>query len=66
MKTLLVHVEPYISAHTLYLHTCPNVFLQYDVLLLGLLYHQRLLLARDDANLYEPDNHGEIPLGGRF
>ena len=30
METLLVHVEPYISAHTLYLHTCPNVFLQYD------------------------------------
>ena len=24
VKTLLVHVEPYISAHTLYLHTCPN------------------------------------------
>ena len=24
VKTLLVHVEPYISAHTLYLHTCPD------------------------------------------
>ena len=40
VKTLLVHVELYISAHALYLHICPNVFLQYNVLLLlGLLYH---------------------------
>ena len=53
MKTLLVHVEPYISAHTLYLHTCPNVFLQYNVLLLGLLYHQ--ILTRLSGDEEEPE-----------